>query len=138
MNKGDISLTDILDVAVVLNTQFAYLTANSKESAGKEPLTEVVVIAQSAESLWWNSRDNTLKAFKVVGTVNLLTRLGVYGNEITKSELTADIIAQLLSKGLAGLDHETRTKLLRHTTHGLLRRLHEHRHRRYILTNQAA
>ena len=45
MDEADIGLADVLDIGLVLDLEDVDLSADSEQSAGKEPLGEVVVVA---------------------------------------------------------------------------------------------
>ena len=136
MNEADIGLPDILDIGVIGYLQRAHGASHGEQTAGKEPFAEVVIITQTSESSRRDSGYDTLEALQVAGSGDLSAVTRVTGDEVTEPELRLDIIAHLLQQGLGCLDHKAHLQFIGGRAHGLLRTLHEERHRGVILADK--
>ena len=138
MDQPNVHLTHVLNIRLVLDLQRTHRSSDREQTAGKQPLTEVVIITQPSECSRRYGGDDTLKPFQITGSVNLLARTRIARNEISEPELPLDVLAHLLRQGLGTLDDESHLQLIGRRAHGRLRTLHKERHGRVILANQLA
>ena len=116
----------------------AHHLSNLEQTAGEEPLREVVRGGEQMEILCRNRLHHLLKLRQIMRPGDFGARVRVGDHKVSEAEMLTYIFFQFIGQSLGGFLKETDSERFGHFSDALLRRLHQEGHLGIVLADVLA